>query len=74
MRIIEATNTRAVEQLFAVKGTADRAFERRVAAIVQKVRTGGDRALIGFAKKFDKLSLPIEVTRDEMEAEAAKIR
>lgn len=73
MRIIEATNTRAVEQLFAVKGTADRAFERRVAAIVQKVRTGGDKALIGFAKKFDKLSLPIEVTRDEMEAEAAKI-
>lgn len=73
MKIIEASNRRAVEALFAKKETADRAFERQVAAIVQKVRTGGDKALIGFAKKFDNLSLPIEVTREEMEAAAASL-
>lgn len=73
MKIIEASNRRDVEALFAKKETADRAFERQVAAIVQKVRTGGDKALLGFAKKFDNLSLPIEVTREEMEAAAASL-
>lgn len=73
MKIIEASNRRDVEALFAKKETADRAFERQVAAIVQKVRTGGDKALLGFAKKFDNLTLPIEVTREEMEAAAASL-
>ena len=73
MRIIEAGNTRALEQLFAKKEAPDRAFERQVAAIVQKVRAGGDRALVRFAKRFDNLTQPIEVSREEMEAEAARI-
>ncbi|MBS1818001.1 MAG: histidinol dehydrogenase [Acidobacteria bacterium] len=73
MRIIESTNRRAVEALFAKKEAADRLFERKVAAIVEKVRTGGDRALLKFARQFDSLSQPIEVSREEMEAEAAKL-
>jgi len=73
MKIIESTNKRAIEQLFAKKESSDRVFERKVAAIVQKVRTGGDKALLRFAKQFDNLSLPIEVSREEMEAEAAKV-
>lgn len=73
MKIIESSNKRAIEQLFAKKETADRLFERKVASIVQKVRTGGDRALLRFARQFDNLSQPIEVTREEMEAEAAKV-
>jgi histidinol dehydrogenase len=73
MRIIDASNTRAIEQLFAKKEMADRPFERKVASIVQKVRGGGDKALLRFAKQFDQLSQPIEVSREEMEAEAAKV-
>jgi histidinol dehydrogenase len=73
MRIIEASNKRAIGQLFAKKESADRVFERKVASIVQKVRTGGDRALLRFAKQFDNLAQPIEVSREEMEAEAAKV-
>ena len=73
MRIIDASNRRAVEALFARKEAADRTFERQVAAIVQKVRTGGDAALVRFAKKFDQLARPIEVTRDEMEEAAATV-
>ncbi len=73
MKIIESTNKRAIEQLFAKKESTDRVFERKVATIVQKVRTGGDKALLRFAKQFDNLSLPIEVSREEMEAEAAKL-
>jgi histidinol dehydrogenase len=73
MRIIEAGNKRALEQLFTKKESTDRVFERRVRTIVQNVRTGGDRALVRFAKQFDTLTLPVEVTRDEMEREAAKV-
>lgn len=73
MKIIDSSNRRAIEALFAKKESTDRVFERKVAAIVQKVRTGGDKALLRFAKQFDNLSAPIEVSREEMEAEAAKI-
>jgi histidinol dehydrogenase len=73
MRIIDAGNARAIEALFAKKETTDRAFERKVASIVQKVRTGGDKALLRFARQFDNLAQPVEVTRAEMEAEAAII-
>jgi len=73
MKIIDASNKRAIAALFAKKESTDRVFERKVAAIVQKVRTGGDTALLRFAKQFDKLALPIEVTRAEMEAEAATL-
>jgi len=73
MKIIHASDTRRVEALFARKEAVDRTFERQVAAIVRSVRTGGDRALVRFAKKFDQLSQTVEVTRDEMEATAATV-
>ena len=73
MRIIESGNTRAIEHLFAKKEAPDRAFERQVAAIVQNVRRGGDRALRLCAKRFDDLTPPIEVSREEMAAEAARV-
>ena len=73
MKIIEGSNRRAIEALFAKKEGADRVFERKVAGIVQKVRAGGDTALLKFARQFDNLSQAVEVSRQEMEAEAAKV-
>ena len=73
MRIIDASNRRAIERLFAKKDSTDRAFERRVAGIVRTVRTGGDRALARFARQFDNLTQPMEVTRAEMEEAAAAV-
>lgn len=73
MRIIESSNKRAIARLFATKESTDRVFERKVASIVQRVRTGGDKALVRFARQFDNLAQPMEVSRDEMEAEAAKV-
>jgi histidinol dehydrogenase len=73
MKIIDASNKRAIDALFARKASTDRAFERQVASIVQKVRSGGDAALLRFARRFDKLSQPIEVSREEMEAGAAQV-
>ena len=73
MRIIESTNTKALESVMARDRGADRAFERQVSRIVERVRDEGDAALLAFARKFDGLALPIEVSRDEMETAAARV-
>lgn len=73
MRIVEATNRRAVERLLAPSTTVDRAFERRVRAIVEGVRTGGDRALERFARRFDGAAAPLEVSPGEIRAGAARV-
>ena len=62
MRIVEATDTRAIERLLAPARSGDRAFERRVQTIVDGVRTGGDPALARFARRFDHVSGPLEVS------------
>ena len=51
----------------------DRAFDRRVQAIVDAVRTGGDRALLRFARKFDRLAAPVEVSAEEIRDGAARV-
>ena len=50
LKIIDAGNKRALARVFAVNHSEDRAFERRVAAIVSRVRDGGDAALLRFAR------------------------
>jgi histidinol dehydrogenase len=73
MRIIDARNARQVEALFARDARTDRAFERRVHGIVDRVRKGGDHALEGFARRFDGTRGALEVSADEMRAEAARV-
>jgi histidinol dehydrogenase len=70
VRIIESSKARSVDPLLARRTGSQAAVVRRVARIVERVRRGGDAALIGFARRFDKLVLPIEVTVDEMHAAA----
>ena len=72
MRIINASDTRAVARLLTTGQATDRAFERRVAAIVARVRADGDRALVRFARRFDGVEPPLEISREEMRREAAK--
>jgi len=72
MRIVTASDTRAIGRLLAPDRGADRAFERRVQAIVDAVRAGGDRALERFARRFDAVSEPLEVGEDEIRRGAAK--
>jgi histidinol dehydrogenase len=73
MKIVEASDTRALNRLLARREGDDRPFERRVQRIVDEVRTGGDRALARFAKKFDCVIGPLEVTRKEMREGAARV-
>jgi len=64
VRIIDANNRRALTRLTAAAATADAGFDRRVRSIVDAVRRDGDGALLRFARRFDRLSGPIEIDRD----------
>ena len=70
MRIINAANTRAVNSLLNRRPARDPLIARRVARIIEQVRTGGDKALLGFARRFDGLDGRIDVSRVEMERAA----
>ena len=73
LRIVDSANRRAVRELLAPERVRDAATDRRVAAIVNDVRKGGDAALLRYARKFDRLDGPIEVTRAEMRRAAATV-
>lgn len=73
MRVIDASNKRAIDRLLDRREAHDPAFERRVRAIVDRVRAGGDRALLRFAKKFDDVRPPLEVSADEMRRQAVRV-
>jgi histidinol dehydrogenase len=73
LRIIDAGNRRAVLALLAPSAAGDAATERRVARIVTDVRRGGDRALLKYARRFDRLEGSIEVSPAEMREEAARV-
>src|SRR5213593_1587284 len=73
MRIVESTNRRAIERLIPPAAGDDRALERRVRAIVTAVRCEGDSALVRFARRFDGASAPLELTRDDIRAGAARV-
>jgi histidinol dehydrogenase len=73
LKIVDSCNRRAVQALLAPERARHGATERRVAAIVAAVRRDGDRALLRYARTFDPLDGPIEVTADEMRQAAGTV-
>ena len=73
LRIVDSGNRRAVRELLAPERVRDAATDRRVAAIVHDVRTGGDTALLRYARKFDGLDGGFEVTPAAMQRAAASV-
>lgn len=73
LKIIDARDTRIVDRLLASRPRRDAPFERRVRRIVDGVRTGGDAALLRFARRFDGVTGPLEVRREEMRELAARV-
>ena len=69
-RIVESGNAAAVDGLLARRTRNDPRLVGRVARIVERVKRHGDRAVIDYARQFDKLTGPIEVSRAEMHAAA----
>jgi histidinol dehydrogenase len=73
LKVIDIGNRAAIDRLLSRDRTGDRAFDRKVAAIVDRVRDGGDVALLGFARRFDHVEPPLEVSPAEMRAGAARV-
>ena len=73
MKIISSRNTSAVERLLRPAGGNDRKTAAAVAKIVAGVRTRGDKALLEYARRFDRLDGQVEVSRMEIEELAARV-
>ncbi len=73
MRIISTADRAAINRVLKRRERRDPAFERRVGRIVEGVRVGGDRALIAFARRFDRVEPPLEISAGEMRRQAAYV-
>jgi histidinol dehydrogenase len=71
MRIIESTDEASVRSLLDRAPRRDAAVERRVARIVADVRRRGDAALLEYARRFDRIEGPVEISKAQI-AEAAR--
>ncbi len=70
IRIINSTDERSVSALLDRRPARDRRLEARVARIVDRVRREGDPALLAYARRFDRLTMAVEVDPSEVEAGA----
>ena len=73
MRIVSADDRAALRRVLGRGQHGDRVFERRVRAIVDRVRADGDRALFRFARRFDDVVPPLEVATDQMRRQALQV-
>ena len=73
IRIVEASDATAVKALLWPERDRDGDTERRVSQIVADVRTNGEAALLRYAREFDRLDGPIEISRKEMQAAAKTV-
>jgi histidinol dehydrogenase len=73
MRIIDAGNRPGIDQLIAPSRPDNAAILRRTAAIVNAVRIRGDAAVVEYARQFDRLEGPTEVTAAEMRRGAREV-
>jgi len=72
-RIVEAGDTAAVKALLWPERDRDGETEQRVSQIVADVRTNGEAALLRYAREFDHLEGPIEISRKEMQTSAKTV-
>jgi histidinol dehydrogenase len=73
IKIVDASDAAAVKALLWPGRDRDGETERRVSQIVADVRTGGEAALLRYAREFDGLEGPLEIPREEMQAAAKKV-
>ena len=56
--IIRSNDTKAIDKLLRARSTTLAEAEAVVRPILEDIRRRGDRALLRYAKKFDRLDLP----------------
>ena len=70
MKIISSTSKRGLRSLLSRNQSEDKARVRDVQRIVDDVRHHGDNAVRKYARRFDKLRGPVEVSSDESQEKA----
>ena len=70
MKIISSTNKRGLRSLLSRNQSEDSARVRDVHRIVDDVRRHGDIAVRKYARRFDKLRGPVEISSDEIQEKA----
>ena len=70
MKLISSNDARRVEALLTGGARTSPIVERRVTTIIRAVRSQGDSAVRRFARQFDGLRGPVEVTLPEVRREA----
>jgi histidinol dehydrogenase len=73
VRIIGSQDRAAIAALLDRGSRRDPALDRQVSRIVSRVRRDGDRALLAYARRFDRLTGPMEVPADEIRAGAREV-
>ncbi len=73
IKIVEAGDTAAVKALLWPERDRDGETDQRVSHIVADVRTNGEAALLRYAREFDHLEGPIEISRKEMQTRAKTV-
>ena len=73
IRIVDANDAAAVKALLWPERDRDGETEQRVSQIVADVRTNGEAALLRYAREFDHLEGPIEISRKEMQTRAKTV-
>jgi histidinol dehydrogenase len=71
LKVLTASDTRAIARLLERQPSRDRSVERRVAAIIADVRKSGDRAVTAYARRYDALDGALEVSVKEIAAGVA---
>ena len=73
IKIVDASDTAAVKALLWPERDRDGETEQRVSQIVADVRTNGEAALLRYAREFDHLEGPLEISRKEMQTRAKTV-
>jgi histidinol dehydrogenase len=73
IKIVDANDTAAVKALLWPERDRDGETEQRVSQIVADVRTNGEAALLRYAREFDHLEGPFEISRKEMQTRAKTV-
>ncbi|MBW8714167.1 MAG: histidinol dehydrogenase, partial [Acidobacteria bacterium] len=73
IRVIESSDERQVSVLLDRRIHRNPEVTERVARIVDDVRRRGDAAVIEYARQFDTLTEPVEVTADEIDAAVKRV-
>ena len=73
MKIVTSTDVKAVDRLLAAAMNDDRRVLKTVSAIVSSVRKRGDVALLRHARRLDRITGGIEVSRDEIDEQSARV-